>query len=287
MRNQPETEVSASQPNTDGKSYHTHTRRGDLADFVIVAGAPGRVRAISEHLREPVFFENDKRGILSCTGFYQGVRVSASTHGMGTASLFITLPEILQSTENPEKAIIVRQGSCGSLIKDSEPGDVLLVRGAFSWDAASLAAAPRDERRQAFRMLSHEHWWDESLYVAADKGLADKFWELASTSDHGTHVHSCVEYTTADFVWEQGRPDQDGYVPQYLLGRHESALAQGSACYSMEAAALYRMMKSERVIAVNAVYAQRHTDKFVAGAGDDLATQMILSLAVSLADEGR
>lgn len=278
-----ENEQSAEKPRTDnGTFYHTNTGLGDLAKMVVVAGAQGRVKLIQEHLNGAKYFENGKRGIYSCTGFYKDVGISASTSGMGSASVFITLPEIRQSTGALGEEIIIRQGSCGSVMPESNVGDVIIVNGARSWDAASLIGSSRQERKLGFAALAAEDWFSPSLYKVADHTLVELAKEVGCIVGPG-RIHVGQEYTTADFENEQGRPDMNMEIPDYLCERHEEVMQRGMGCYSMEAAAFYRSMNSQRVLAVNAVYANRHTDEFEAGAGDELATQLILEVCVELA----
>ena len=73
---------------------HIGAKRGDIAETVIMAGDPLRVKFMAEnYLENPVLF-NNVRGMLGYTGTYKGKRVSVMGHGMGMASIAIYTYEL-------------------------------------------------------------------------------------------------------------------------------------------------------------------------------------------------
>jgi purine-nucleoside phosphorylase len=106
---------------------HIGAKLGDIAETVIMAGDPLRVKFMAENfLDDPVQF-NNVRGMLGFTGFYKGKRVSVMGHGMGMPSIGIYTYELY--TFYGVKTII-RVGSAGSIQHDLHVGDLVIAMGA-------------------------------------------------------------------------------------------------------------------------------------------------------------
>ncbi len=100
---------------------------GDIAETVIIAGDPLRVKFMAEkYLENPVLF-NQVRGMLGYTGTYKGKRVSVMGHGMGIASIGIYTYELYNFYG---VKTIIRVGSAGSINKDLHVGDLVVAMGA-------------------------------------------------------------------------------------------------------------------------------------------------------------
>ena len=108
---------------------HIEAKYGDIAETVIMAGDPLRVKFMAEKfLENPVLF-NNVRGMLGYTGTYQGKRISVMGHGMGCPSIAIYAYELY--TFYGVKTII-RVGSAGSLHLDLHIGDLIIAMGTCS-----------------------------------------------------------------------------------------------------------------------------------------------------------
>ena len=106
---------------------HIGAQYGEIAETVIMAGDPLRVKLMAEKfLDNPVQF-NNVRGMLGFTGTYKGKRVSVMGHGMGIPSIGIYTSELY--TFYGVKTII-RVGSAGSINKDLHIGDLAIAMGA-------------------------------------------------------------------------------------------------------------------------------------------------------------
>ena len=106
---------------------HIGAKLGDIAETVILAGDPLRVKFMAEtFLDDPVQF-NNVRGMLGFTGSYKGKRVSVMGHGMGMPSIGIYTYELY--TFYGVKTII-RVGSAGSIQHDLHVGDLVVAMGA-------------------------------------------------------------------------------------------------------------------------------------------------------------
>ena len=106
---------------------HIGANYGDIAETVIMAGDPLRVKLMAERfLENPVQF-NNVRGMLGYTGTYQGKRVSVMGHGMGIPSIGIYTYELYNFYD---VKTIIRVGSTGSIQEDLHVGDLVIAQGA-------------------------------------------------------------------------------------------------------------------------------------------------------------
>ena len=106
---------------------HIGAQKGEIAETVIMAGDPLRVKFIAENFIEnPVQF-NNVRGMLGYTGTYKGKRVSVMGHGMGIPSIGIYTYELFNFYD---VKTIMRVGSAGSYSMDLHLGDLVIAQGA-------------------------------------------------------------------------------------------------------------------------------------------------------------
>ena len=106
---------------------HIGAQYGEIAETVIMAGDPLRVKLMAERfLDNPVQF-NNVRGMLGFTGTYKGKRVSVMGHGMGMPSIGIYTYELYNFYG---VKTIIRVGSAGSIKKDLHIGDLAIAMGA-------------------------------------------------------------------------------------------------------------------------------------------------------------
>lgn len=106
---------------------HIGAQFGEIAETVIMAGDPLRVKFMAERfLKDPVQF-NNVRGMLGYTGTYDGKRVSVMGHGMGMPSIGIYTYELYNFYG---VKTIIRVGSAGSINKDLHIGDIAIAMGA-------------------------------------------------------------------------------------------------------------------------------------------------------------
>ncbi|KAI5477525.1 hypothetical protein MNV49_006312 [Pseudohyphozyma bogoriensis] len=104
----------------EGRVYHISTKRGEIANRIITAGDPVRIRRFAKFLDEtPIPFECvSARGFTTITGRYKGVPVSLIAIGMGYPMMDFLVREARHIVDGD--MAIIRFGSCGS-IKSSIP----------------------------------------------------------------------------------------------------------------------------------------------------------------------
>jgi len=107
------------------KPLHIKVSLDELGRQVIVAGDPGRVKILSELLREPKLV-NEYRGYLIYTGYYRDKKISIAAHGIGGASAAILFEELAMLGVDT----IVRLGSTGSVREDIDIGDIIVAEGS-------------------------------------------------------------------------------------------------------------------------------------------------------------
>jgi len=141
---------------------HIRCRPGDVAGRTVVCGDPGRTRRASE-LLESARLVNDNRGLLTYTGFYKGMPVTASTTGMGSPSAAIVMEELAMLGA---KAVI-RVGTTGGIGSGVGIGDVVVPSAAIPLDGGDEAYAGSDEPQEPDSVLT-----DLVFGEAARRGLS-------------------------------------------------------------------------------------------------------------------
>ena len=94
---------------------HNKAQVGEIADKVLLAGDPLRVKYIAENYLQDAVCYNDVRGMLGYTGMYNGKRVSIQGVGMGIPSMLIYATELIQ-TYGAKR--LIRVGTCGTIDRE-------------------------------------------------------------------------------------------------------------------------------------------------------------------------
>ncbi len=108
-----------------GPPFHILARKGDVAERVIVAGDPARVKQLAEYLEDSKLV-NENRYLLVYTGFYKNTPVTVATHGIGGPSATIVFEELRMLGAK----VMVRLGTAGSLSREVKVGDFIIASGA-------------------------------------------------------------------------------------------------------------------------------------------------------------
>ena len=118
--------------NAEGAIYHLNLHPEQLADDVILVGDPGRVGEIATFF-DKIEVNRHNREIITCTGYFNGKRITVMSTGMGTDNIDIvmneldTLVNIDLKTRMPKEEHrslnLIRLGTCGALQPDIEVGD--------------------------------------------------------------------------------------------------------------------------------------------------------------------
>lgn len=151
-------------------TIHNEAKIGDIANIVIMAGDPLRVRYIAENFLEDYKIVNKIRGMYCYTGIYKNKKISVMAHGMGIPSMGIYSYELFHYYNVD---VIIRIGSCGAITDKLNLQDLLLVNKsytesnyAYTFDnKKSYIAYPSEEVNVALEKTAKEH---DIKYVKCD-----------------------------------------------------------------------------------------------------------------------
>jgi uridine phosphorylase len=136
--------------------YHIRLKPGDVGDYVLLPGDPDRVLRIGRHLENPqeIMFHREYRTV---TGTYKGLRVSATSTGIGCPSAAIAVEELA----NIGVRGVVRVGSTGALQPHLRIGDLIVTTGSMKNEGTSGFYVPAGFPAVPDHFLTH------ALYEAA------------------------------------------------------------------------------------------------------------------------
>ncbi|KKR92051.1 MAG: Uridine phosphorylase [Candidatus Gottesmanbacteria bacterium GW2011_GWA2_47_9] len=100
---------------------HIKCRRGDVGRYALIPGDPARVRQIASYLDNPKEIAFN-REFLTITGKYKGIRITATSTGIGCPSAAIAIEELANIGVNT----FIRVGTCGALQKIIHSGDLII-----------------------------------------------------------------------------------------------------------------------------------------------------------------
>jgi len=112
--------------------YHIKVRPGEVGKYVLLPGDPDRVLRIAKYLDDAkeIAFHREHR---TWTGTYKGIKVSATSTGMGCPSTAIAVEELA----NVGATHFIRVGSTGALQSGMSIGDIVVSTGAMRLDGTS------------------------------------------------------------------------------------------------------------------------------------------------------
>ena len=115
-------------------SIHLEAKIGDIAETILLPGDPLRAKHVAENIFDDAFCYNKVRGMLGFTGFYKGKRISIQGTGMGMGSTAIYVNELISTYKAKN---LIRVGTCGSIQKHLDVGEVILAMSASGDSAAN------------------------------------------------------------------------------------------------------------------------------------------------------
>jgi uridine phosphorylase len=110
---------------TGEKKYHVGLAKGEVGQYVLVPGDPGRTPMIAKYLdgAKEVAFSREYR---TFTGSLDGVPVSAMSTGMGGPSVAIGVEELSELGVHT----FLRVGTCGAAQPEIKMGDLVIAMGS-------------------------------------------------------------------------------------------------------------------------------------------------------------
>lgn len=107
------------------------------AEYAILAGDPGRIEAIAQHLDRPKRL-GQNREYTSFLGYVQGRPVLVMSHGIGGPSTAIAVEELAQLGIKT----MIRVGTSGGMQQQVRAGDAVIVQAAIRQDGTSREYLP-------------------------------------------------------------------------------------------------------------------------------------------------
>lgn len=117
--------------------YHIGLKKGDIGKYVLLPGDPGRVPKIAGYFDESseVAFNREYR---TFTGTVDGIKISATSTGIGCPSTAICVEELVKIGAE----VFIRVGTAGSLQKEVELGDVVISTAAVREEGTTRQYVP-------------------------------------------------------------------------------------------------------------------------------------------------
>lgn len=116
----------------DFRPSHLPCGPEDIGRYVLMPGDPGRVPLIAAHFDRPERI-GQNREYCVWTGYLDGVKVSAVSHGIGAASTAIAVEELGMLGADT----FIRVGTSGGVAPGPEPGDMVVAWGAVRDEGTS------------------------------------------------------------------------------------------------------------------------------------------------------
>jgi uridine phosphorylase len=172
--------------NEDGSIFHLHLKPEQIADRIILVGDPARVNTVASYF-ENKESEVSNREFHAITGSYQGKRITALSHGIGSDNIDIVLTELdaLANVDFKTRTIkdhftqltLVRVGTSGSLQSELPVGSYVAAEKSIGFDGVLYFYAGTEKIRDLSlenALLEQLEWKIEGLKpyaVTADETL--------------------------------------------------------------------------------------------------------------------
>lgn len=239
MRRKSLAKTKASKPIIGGLQYHIRLKEGDIPTSVLLPGDPARVTKIAkfwDKSNEVVF----NREYHTMRGVYRGVPIACTSTGIGSPAAAIAMEELVRIGTKT----FIRVGTCGSLQKNMELGDLVITTGAVRLDGAT-----RDYVIPEYPAVAN-YEVVEALIQAA-KNLKIPY-------------HVGITASTDSFYCGQGRPGYNDYFPSHKEHIFSDMQKAGVLNFEMEASCILTLASlfAVKAGAVCVVIANRVTNEF-------------------------
>jgi len=200
--------------------HHIHLKEGDVGEYVLMPGDPGRAEVIARHFDDAKHIATN-REYVTYTGYLDGVKVSVTSTGIGCPSSAIAMEELVRVGAKT----FIRVGTSGSIQPGTKSGELAIVSAAIRDEGTSLHYMPAD-----FPAVAHYEVVQALRKAATDKGLA----------------HRVGISQSKDSFYGEVEPEHSG-VTQRLLDRWKAWEVGGAICSEMEASTLFVVASMLRV----------------------------------------
>jgi uridine phosphorylase len=237
----------------DGRLYHTGLLRKDVGKIALLPGDPDRVTKIARSLRKPRTL-NEHREFKSVGGYVGRDYVVAVSTGIGGPSTAICVEELARLGVR----MMIRVGTCGAIDRGSRIGSVIIADAAIRMEGTSYQYAP----------LGYPASSSPEVALA----LRDSAESLKKRFELG------LVASTDSFYPGQGRKSYGGYYPKSIVASMDELRGMKVLAFEMESATLFTLARIFGIKAgcVLGVVANRQTDEFKPGAGEEAAIEVAI-----------
>lgn len=195
----------------DERQYHIAMGTGDVGRYVLLPGDPGRVEKIAS------FFDDaqqvaQNREYTTWTGFVDGIKISATSTGIGCPSAAIAIEELSRIGADT----FIRVGTAGSLQKGVGIGDLVISTASIRDEGTTRQYVP----------LSYPAVADLDVTVALRRAAAI----------FGLRAHTGITHCKDSFYSEG---DESVPIAFFLRERWKTWMKANVLSTSMESAALF------------------------------------------------
>jgi uridine phosphorylase len=149
-----------------------HLKIDKIEKYVLLPGDAGRIDKILTYLTD-VEEVNTNREFRSVNGKYKGINVSVVSSGMGCPAAAIAVEELA----NIGAKALIRIGTCGGLLRDMQPGDIVIPSAALCADGTTKEYNPNAKTVDADKIVA------ESLIESSKKSEVKYFVGVDRTHD--------------------------------------------------------------------------------------------------------
>ena len=202
------------------KQHHIHLSPGDVGEYVLLPGDPGRAEVIARHFDQAQHIATN-REYVTYTGYLDGVKVSVTSTGIGCPSSAIALEELVRVGGKT----FIRVGTSGAIQPGTKSGELAIVSGAI-----------RDEGTSS-------HYMPIEFPAVADLEVVQALRQAAVSKSLPFRVGISQ---SKDSFYGEVEPEHSG-VTSRLLERWRAWQVGGAICSEMEASSLFVIASMLRV----------------------------------------
>jgi uridine phosphorylase len=202
------------------RQHHLQVTAGDVGEYVLLPGDPGRCEAIARRFDSPRQVASN-REFNTWSGLLDGVRVSVTSTGIGCPSTVIAVEELARVGATT----LVRVGTSGAMQPDIHPGDLAVVTAAIQDEGTTL------------------HYMPVEFPAVADLDVTNAL--VKGARSVGATVRVGISHSKDSFYGEL-EPDRMP-VAERLHARWKAWVAGGAICSEMEAAGIFIVSRVLRV----------------------------------------
>jgi uridine phosphorylase len=202
------------------RTFLTGLRAGDVGEYVLLPGDPGRCESIARLFDEGAFVASN-REFTTWSGSLDGTKVSVVSTGMGCASAAAAVGELVGIGAHT----LLRVGTAGDIQDWTTPGDLAIISAAIRDEGTTLNYVPA------------------GYPAVANPQVVDACIRAAAALDAPFHVGvaHCKDSFYAE-VEPEAKPVSDS-----LVSRWRSWREGGAICSEMESAGVFVMGSIHRV----------------------------------------